>query len=80
LAKMKLRLPNICLVIKEIIINEVNNLYSRILSENKHLNAKIILDYCYIYGLGTELNDKKAFKLFKKSRKNWECNCTVSLY
>ncbi|GBB89765.1 hypothetical protein RclHR1_16560006 [Rhizophagus clarus] len=55
---------------KEIIINKVDNFYSRILTENKHLNSNILLSYFYIYGLGTEINVNKAFELFKKVEKS----------
>ncbi|CAB5195310.1 unnamed protein product [Rhizophagus irregularis] len=62
---------------KEIIINKVDDFYSRLLTENRHLNANIILGYCYIYGVGTEVNHKKAFDLFKKIKKN---GCVIAQY
>ncbi|GBC08662.1 hypothetical protein RclHR1_00830013 [Rhizophagus clarus] len=55
---------------KGITIYKVNDWYSRVLTENKHMNATIMLGVFYRYGFGTEINNKKAFKLFEKVEKN----------
>ncbi|GBB87039.1 hypothetical protein RclHR1_01350014 [Rhizophagus clarus] len=48
----------------------ISLLFSQRLGRFKYLNAKIILGYCYAYGIGTEINHKKAYKLFNMMGKN----------
>ncbi|GBB92301.1 hypothetical protein RclHR1_00020004 [Rhizophagus clarus] len=55
---------------KGITVNKINDWYSRVLSESKYMNAKIILGFCYRYGCGTEVNNKKAFEIFEKVAQN----------
>ncbi|EXX53796.1 Tpk1p [Rhizophagus irregularis DAOM 197198w] len=55
---------------KGILINKVHDWYSRILNEEKYMNAKILLGISYKYGYGTELNIKKAFDIFRKVGKD----------
>ncbi|GES98820.1 kinase-like domain-containing protein [Rhizophagus clarus] len=51
---------------KEITIDKPNDWYSRVLFESKHMNAKILLGFCYKEGFGTEVDNERAFKLFKR--------------
>ncbi|GBC03724.1 hypothetical protein RclHR1_05290012 [Rhizophagus clarus] len=55
---------------KRIKLNKVDDLFFQLLTENKYLNAKVIIGYSYLCGIGTEIRDKQAFKLFKMEEKN----------
>ncbi|GBC08000.1 hypothetical protein RclHR1_07850002 [Rhizophagus clarus] len=65
---------------KGITINNSKDFFSRALVTNEHMNARFNLGCCYYFGTGTEINDQKAFELFKMVEKNGKGNALAQYY